>query len=84
MANAGSPALICTCTSTSLTSIPENATVRIRATPSAEGVSIAIVKVEPRFSLSPADPGMAGEAGKGEIYFWLMRGARPGGGARPC
>ena len=41
--NAGSPALICTWTSTSLTSIPENATVRIRATPSAEGLSIAIV-----------------------------------------
>ena len=41
--NAGRPALICTCTSTSLTSIPENATVRMRATPSAEGLSIAIV-----------------------------------------
>ena len=54
MVNAGSPALICTWTSTSLTSMPENATVRSRATPSAEGRSIAIVEVEPRSSLSPA------------------------------
>ena len=72
MVNAGSPALICTCTSTSLTSIPENATVRIRATPSAEGLSIAIVLVEPRISLNRPHPGMSGHAGKAEIYPGLM------------
>ena len=55
MVKAG-PALICTWTSTSLTSIPENATVRIRAA-ERRGRSIAIVEVEPRFSLSPAHPG---------------------------
>jgi hypothetical protein len=66
-----------------LTSIPENATVRIRATPSAEGLSIAIVLVEPRFSLSPADPGMSRSAGKAEIYYWLMCADRSSG-ALPC
>jgi hypothetical protein len=70
--NAGSPALICTCTSTSLTSIPENATVRIRATPSAEGLSIAIVLVEPRISLNRPHLGMPGHAGKAIIYLWLI------------
>ena len=84
MVKAGSPALICTWTSTSLTSIPENATVRIRATPSAEGRSIAIVEVEPRFSLSPAHPGMSRIAGKVEIYFWLMKRRRSTGEVRPC
>jgi hypothetical protein len=66
-----------------LTSIPENATVRIRATPSAEGLSIAIVQVEPQFSLGRADPGMSHCHGKAEIYHRLMdRAARSAARAR--
>jgi hypothetical protein len=42
MVNAGSPELICTWTSTSLTSMPLNATVRIRATPRAEKLSVVM------------------------------------------
>jgi hypothetical protein len=56
----------------------------MRATPSAEGLSIAIVEVEPWFSLSPADPDMSGYAGKVEIYLWLMKPEGSSGGARPC
>ena len=52
-----------------MTSIPENATVRIRATPSAEGLSIAIVLVEPRISLNRLYLGMPGNAGKSESIF---------------
>jgi hypothetical protein len=75
--NAGSPALICTCTSTSLTSIPENATVRIRATPSAEGLSIAIVLVEPRNSLNRPHLGMLRHVGKARIYLRLIISSTP-------
>ena len=45
---AGNPALIWTWTSTSLTSMPENATVRSRATPREGGLSVFIAMVESR------------------------------------
>jgi len=64
--------------------MPENATVRIRATPSAEGLSIAIVWVEPQFSLSRLHPGMPAHMGKAEIYFGLMKAGALSGRAGPC
>ena len=84
MVNAGRPALIWTCTSTSLTSMPENATVRIRATPSAEGLSIAIVSVEPCFQFGRRHRGMPAGSGKGEIYRKLMKPSASPDVAHPC
>ena len=67
--NAGRPALIWTWTSTSLTSMPENATVRSRATPSAEVLRVFIAMVERRpgkVSRVRGHPGMTRRAGKAE------------------
>ena len=51
---------------------PAGRAVRIRATPSAEGLSIAIVLVEPRISLNRRHLGMPRPAGKAIIYLRLM------------
>ena len=48
LVNAGSPALIWTWTSARLTSMPKNAGVRSRATPSAEVLRVFIAMVELR------------------------------------
>jgi hypothetical protein len=55
--------------------------VRIRATPSAEGLSIAIVLVEPWISLNRRYFGTPDLAGKATIYLGL-RWSSPRGPAR--